>query len=27
VLGLPDEPTARAISPIPHREKQEAEGG
>ena len=26
VLGLPDEPTARAISPIPHPEKQEAEG-
>jgi hypothetical protein len=26
VLGLPDEPTARAISPTPYPEKQKAEG-
>jgi len=27
VLSLVDEPTARAVSPMPHPEKEEAEGG
>jgi hypothetical protein len=27
VLQLADEPPARAVAPVPHPEKQEAEGG
>ena len=27
VLGLPGEPAVRAVAPLPHREKEEAEGG